>query len=474
MTQTSTKWRLLAAVVAVSAVAFLLSPRPPSLGPETTGDAALARAVRQAADGGAHRGLAVALIENGRIRLAGVGVTGGPASSPVSATTAFEIGSITKAMTGMLLAELKVPAGTKISELLPAVRFEHREVADATLAELASHRAGLPRVPTTPKLLALSYLFNLTGLDPYRGTGPRELLADAASASASERGQVSYSNIGMAVLGLALAESQGVPYGELLRTRILQPLGMSATAVLGPGDPLPAGRAHGSKANGMPMDPWRGHGYNPAGVGVWSTARDLAVLVKAVMDGSAPGAEAAEPRFADTPKQRVGYGWFTTDFGGRQVTWHNGGTGGFSGFAGFDRAAGRGVVVLGNTDASVDALALRLLGADPSDREDSLPILMLLVTLVLTFSPGLEAWFGRRPHELTAAASKVLWGLFSLLLAWAVGPWSILPPVAWALGAGLLAGGVLRWRGLSFAPAGPWPWVRIAIPILLGIAWLAL
>ncbi|GAA4440671.1 hypothetical protein [Phytohabitans houttuyneae] len=49
------------------------------------------------------------------------------------------------------------------------------------------------------------------------------------------------------------------------------------------------------------------------------------------------------------------------------VTWHNGDTGGFSAYAGFDRAEGRGVVVLGNTDRSVDNLGRRLLGAGERD-----------------------------------------------------------------------------------------------------------
>ncbi|MFG1945709.1 serine hydrolase domain-containing protein [Nonomuraea sp. NPDC048826] len=464
------KWWALATALAAGALAMLIAPRPPTLGPESTGDPELARAVREAAGDGAFRGLAVARIDGGRVRLAGLGVTGGPDSAPVTADTPFEIGSITKTMTGMLLADLDVPVDAKVRDVLPDAGFEGRELGDVTLAELASHRAGLPRVPLTPKLLALSYLSNLTGLDPYAGTGREELLADAAATSPSGRGEVSYSNIGMAVLGFALAHSQDMPYEELLRTRIMGPLGMSSTTVLRSDDPLPPGRAHGSKAGGLAMDPWRGDGYLPAGVGVWSTARDLATLVDAVRKGTAPGAAAAEPRFTETSKQRIGYGWYTTVFGDSTVTWHNGGTGGFRSFAGFDRGTGRVVVVLGNTDADIEPMALRLLGADPTDREGSLPFLMLAITLVLIFSPGAEAWFGHRPYEVTAGVAKLMWGVFSLVLAWVVGIWAIIPPVAWALGAGLLLASVLRWRGVPFTPRGARSWVRIAIPALLSAA----
>ncbi|NUR83392.1 MAG: beta-lactamase family protein [Nonomuraea sp.] len=456
------------AVVALSALALIISPRPPSLGDESTGDRALAAQVRQAAGGGPFRGLSVALIERGTVRTAGVGVTGGPGSHPVDAATPYEIGSITKTMTGMLLADSKLPPDTPIRTLLPKVAFDDRALADATLAEYASHRAGLPRVPLSPRMLVMSYLSNIIGLDPYAGVGPGVVLGDLAGSRASEQGKVSYSNIGMASLGLALADHAGLPYGRLLRERILGPLGMTATAALGQDQALPAGRAYGSKANGMAMDPWRGDGYNPAGVGVWSTAADLAKLVKGVMDGTAPGADAATPRFQGEGKERIGYAWYTTVFGDRTVTWHNGGTGGFRGFVGFDRQAGRGVVVLGNTDGDLDPVGLRLLNADPADRTDSPPWLMLVITLILTFSPGLEAWFGTPPHELTRAVRKVLWGAFSLLLAWVVGPWAILPPVLWALGAGLLLGcAAIRWSRAPYAPSGVRTWVGLAIPAVI-------
>ena len=75
------------------------------------------------------------------------------------------------------------------------------------------------------------------------------------------------------------------------------------------------------------------------------------------------GAAATEPRFARDEDDRIGFGWFIRRRGGREITWHNGRTGGFSSFVGFDSAAGRGVVVLANTDRSVDAAGFRLLGS---------------------------------------------------------------------------------------------------------------
>src|SRR5690606_18391010 len=111
---------VLAALV-VAALALLIAPRPPALGPDSTGDPGLAQRVREAAGDGAHRGLSVALIENGRVTYAGVGDTGGPDPRPVDEHTSYELGSIAKTMTGMLLADLAgegLSPDTPVRELL--------------------------------------------------------------------------------------------------------------------------------------------------------------------------------------------------------------------------------------------------------------------------------------------------------------------------------------------------------------------
>ncbi|MDG4780677.1 serine hydrolase [Micromonospora sp. WMMD961] len=343
---------LVVALIAVL-VGVALMPRVPRLGSHGTGDPGLISAARAAAsDPKGHRGLAVALVENGRVRTAGLGDRD-LAGRPVEPGTAFEIGSITKALTGMLLAD-QAAAGVvhpddPLGGTWPAITGPARDV---TLAELASHRAGLPRVALgSPLAWARMLLSNVSGGNPYAGQSVDTVRGAADRATPGDgRGEVHYSNLGASVLGHALAAKAGVAYPDLLQERLLRPLGMTATVVAAQADGLPAERAHGSRAGGRPLDPWTGAGYAPAGTGAWSTAEDLARLAAATLAGTGPGVDAATARFREDGDTRMGYGWFTTRHGDHEVVWHNGATSGFRSYIGLERATGRAVVVLGNTD----------------------------------------------------------------------------------------------------------------------------
>lgn len=363
----------------------------------------------------------------------------------------------------MLLADSGLDPDTPVSDLLPTVDFSDDEVANATLAELASHRSGLPRLRTTPLSFARGWVANVTGADPHGSYDRDAVLADAAAASAGGKGEVSYSNLGAAVLGLALAEHSGMPYRDLLTERILEPLGMDDTVVAATDSELPEDRAHGSRAHGLPAVPWLANGWSGAGGGMWSTAADLAVLLQALLDGTAPGADAATPRFDAGDGERIGYGWFTETVDGREITWHNGGTGGFRAWAGYDAAAGTGVVVLGNTDRPVDAVGLRLLGTDPSGAGGpSWP--QVAITLGGTLIAGLIVLANRRPDRL-GLVRDVSTGIFVLLVVRNIGSWDVIPPVIWVLGVGGFAAAAVakarRWPEVPVRLHGR-PWVRLA------------
>ena len=326
---------------------------------------------------------------------------------------------------------------------------------------------------------------NLSGGDPYRETDAAAVLDVAGRISAGAgRGEVSYSNLGMSVLGQALAARAGTPYPDLVRERLFAPAGMTATGFRPDGAPLPAGAATGGRASGRVVAPWSDPSYAPAGIGDWTTATDLATLLSATMAGSAPGADAARPRFTEDETSRIGYGWFTTRYGDREITWHNGGTGGFRAYVGFDRAAGRGVVVLGNTDRDVDPVGVALLGARPDAGGASGSGPMLVVTLVLllaTVPPLVTALTVRggrwwpAPDRLRLVTG-VLSAAAGLTLAYVLGAWTALPGPLWTVGFGLTAAAVavtaLRWRSLPTLRGGQ-PGLRVgtaAVSVAISLA----
>ena len=142
--------------------------------------------------------------------------------------TVYEIGSVSKTFTSLLLADAiargEVAADTNVGALLP---LGGAPAADVTLAELASHRSGLPRAapPTIKENLLL-----LTHRDPYI-QDVDGVIAQARAATLRNRGTFSYSNLGTALLGQALAAASSMDYARLVQERIFRPLGMTTSSV---------------------------------------------------------------------------------------------------------------------------------------------------------------------------------------------------------------------------------------------------
>ena len=478
---------LLVAVIAVGqALGWLLAawvgPAPPRLSAEAYGDARLSAAVSEAL-GERARGfdaLAVAVLDAEGTRFATFGrrLDG----APVDPSTAFEIGSLTKALSGLLLADLieagRVEADTTLAEATDGVLTLEGEGAQATLARLARHRAGWPRLPLS--MLPRATWLSIGARNPYAG-GPDDVLRMGAAQSAST-GEQAYSNLGFAALGSALAAHERTDYAALLTRRVLLPLGMRDTRVLGESDPLPEPRVQGYDAAGRAAAAWRASGWQATGVGVWSTAADLSRLATAVIDGRAPGQRAIEPPPGDGGRYRLGYGWQVRDVGSRAVLWHSGGTGGFRTWFGLSREDGRGVAVLSNTTGEVDALGLRLLieeespdGRPPALAPDPPRWTDIALVLLVVLGTAQPLWRTLRHLRRDDADRQTLVrGIASALSALALGralvAWERVPPALWSLGAGFalgcLIGAALAWSRTP-ATRGPSPRRRALASALL-------
>lgn len=262
-------------------------------------------------------------------------------------TTRFEIGSVTKALTGLLLADAidrgEVTLGTQVSDVVP--EYDQTQLGQVTQEELCTHTSGLPRLALTWTTIARLLLYGLFGLDPYRGTTVDRLLKSATHQKLRRRGQFKYSNLGGAVLGQILARARGRDFAALLNDRLLDPLAMSQSGV----STRHNGAAWEWSFFGVPRMPWTMGGYAPAG-GVFATLPDLAALAEQLLDGTASGSAALTPLFAQNESRHVGMFWMIDTVPGttRQMIWHNGATGGYSVFLAVFPQTQRAVIVIAN------------------------------------------------------------------------------------------------------------------------------
>ncbi len=362
-----TRRRRIPWVIAAAAIAILLVAAPRALpAAAPTGDRDLASRI---IDGpGAPAGdFAVASLEQGEVQFAGRGA---------DENTAFELGSISKVFGGLLLADA-IDRGEVTAKTTLAAIFGYPADGPGgiTLGQLATHTSGLPRLPATAGFIAGSVLSQFANTNPYTQS-VQDVIELGRTAHPDPAHGFRYSNFGAALLGQALARVTGTSYPELVAQRITGPLSMdhtwvqpldaeSASPADGTAPRLATPMATGHLKSGHVAAEWPMEGFAPAG-GIRSTAADLALLARAVMDGSAPGTGSLDPVTGDGQGGQVGLAWMITPAGtgggsSEEVIWHNGMTAGFATYLGLQPNEHRAVVVLSGAARSVDEAGLALL-----------------------------------------------------------------------------------------------------------------
>jgi D-alanyl-D-alanine-carboxypeptidase/D-alanyl-D-alanine-endopeptidase len=309
-------------------------------------------------------GIVVGILDERGPRLISYGKTERGGGRDVDGDTVFEIGSVSKVFTSLALAQMVKSRDARLddplSRYLPAgVHSPVRNGREITLVDLATHTSGLPRLPdnlspaddSNPYAdYSLEQLYNF--LSHY--TLPREIGSD-----------YEYSNYGAGLLGQLLALKAGTNYEAMILQKICRPLGLSNTVVTLSPD-LKARLAKGYDEYGRPAKNWDFPTLAGAG-GLRSTANDLLKFLAANLGlAETPLAPAMVlqqiPRHdADPSWMETGLGWVIAKRYGAEIVWHNGGTGGYHAFLGFEKKRKRGVVILANTANDIDDLGFHLL-----------------------------------------------------------------------------------------------------------------
>jgi len=327
-------------------------------------------------------GVSIAVVDHGVRRFFNYGV-----AKPDSI---YEIGSITKTFTGLILSQMveqgKAKFDDPVRELLPADTVQKPAGAEITLLDLATQHSGLPRMPD-----------NFSPADPgnpYADYHAANMYAFLAKYGVAKPDQTKflYSNYGFGLLGQALSVRGGEPYPQLLKDEVLDPLGMHDTAIA-----LSAAQQArllpGHTGDHRPAHAWDLDAFAGAGA-IRSTAPDMLTYLEANLhpEGVKLATVSAAARTISAAlvqdhelradalggmnlSQKIALAWLYNPATGDY--WHNGATGGYSAYAFFNPKGGYAAVVLVNTTIGEQGSFADRIGEHISERLAGKPAISL-------------------------------------------------------------------------------------------------
>ena len=307
-------------------------------------------------------GIVVGVIEPDGRRVVAYGDLAREDPRTLDGDTIFEIGSITKVFTSLLLADMvnrkEVTLDDPAAKYLPEnVELPERSGKSITLRDLSTHTSGLPNLPSNlkPKNAANPYADYRVD-DLYQFLSGYTLPRDPGS-------EFEYSNLGAGLLGHVLAYRAATDYGSLIGMRITRPLSMPDTDIT-LSSSMKQRMATGHNAILAPVANWELPTLAGAGA-LRSSANDILTFLEAFLGfKESPLARAMKAMFEvrrplGKTKAEIGLAWHILG----DCAWHSGGTAGFRSFVAYDPKQRIGVVVLSNSStlSGVDDIGVHLL-----------------------------------------------------------------------------------------------------------------
>lgn len=301
---------------------------------------------------GSRVGIAVGIYDNGNQNMFFYGSGNIESGSLIDENTMFEIGSITKTLTSVIMAEMelegKLDRNDKLQFYLPSfVAIPTYKGQEIKLLHLSNQTSALPYMPDD---------FNVKQLPPPMDTYSEEHLWAYIKRLELNRApgeKYEYSNIGPGILGYVLSNIDSSGYFEMVKKRVLIPLNMNSTYI--DFNDAPNGNIATGYVGNKIMEPWK---FNEIWMGsgaLKSNLKDMMKYLKANIETSSDNLGLA---FSKTHNKTfsgeydMGLAWFISKLDdGQEIIWHNGGTGGFSSIIGFNTTTKKGVVILTNTQS---------------------------------------------------------------------------------------------------------------------------
>lgn len=307
-------------------------------------------------------GLSIGILRNGMIHTYNYGETAIGNGKMPDANSLFEIGSITKTFTSLLLAyyvnEGKVNLTDPITKYLPDSISSNKELQNVTLLTLSNHTSGLPRLPDNFENHS-SDLY-----DPYKDYNKQYLFSYLKSCKlATKPGDTYlYSNMAVGLLGTILEGVSGKSFEQMVDEIICKPLNMQSTAQhLTPA--LSQRFVTVYNENGKVTSAWNFSVLAPCGA-LRSTVNDLLTYAKANIaksDSKLSKAFELTHQITFSKDVKLGMAWHIIVVNNVEYYFHDGGTYGSSSFLAFNIEKNIAIVVLSNAGTRTDALGADIL-----------------------------------------------------------------------------------------------------------------
>ena len=307
-------------------------------------------------------GLAVGIVENGRITfLQGYGETLAGSGDPVTPETVFRWASCSKGVAATMVAKLaeqgKINLNGPVADYAPDLKLPNGDEHLATVGDLLSHRLGLYRDAYANKL--------------EEGQDPSFLRSQLATLNAvcAPGTCWDYQNVAYDASSEMVSQITHLPYEEAVKRYLFNPIGMSSGSVSMAGLESNKSWARPHSAGRRPWPMVDTYYKVPGAAGINSNIKDMALWMEAQM-GEMPDVidgkvlDTIHAPYVVTPGERgrlrkflerlgtawYGYGWRSYDYAGHRIIGHRGGIKGYRSLILFDPQKKSGVVALWNSD----------------------------------------------------------------------------------------------------------------------------
>jgi CubicO group peptidase (beta-lactamase class C family) len=312
-------------------------------------------------------GIAVGVVQPDGIYIFCEGKVRAGSTNEVDGDTIFQIASVTKTFTTLLLELMvdrkEVSLDDPLARLLPAeVKMPKRGTNEITLLDVATHTSGLPRMPMKTPTQTMTPPFTMA--EVYKFLGEYELRRDIGSL-------YQYSNLGVGLLGHALTLKARTNYEALVVREVCDPLQMNDTRV----ELTPRMKEHAATphdVSGRPLPRWFAPSF-PAAGGLCSSVNDMVKYVSAQL-GLTPSPLFEAMRKTQIPRRKgvrnvqVGLGWHVLKVANGDLIFHNGAEPGFHSYVGFNKQKKCGIVVLVNSANETGQLPFQILKQLPMEK----------------------------------------------------------------------------------------------------------